>query len=184
METNIQNKISVDVAADSSSLDSLSFTGLVCIQDQQSKSPKDRGYQNNKDDQEFEFVSGTPGTSPHYLKKNSHPDMIISNSHLLPLECLLKSAQSQAANKPDYKQSPPPSLGSSKTPLDNHANHTKVYHKSNQEAKNQVKKEQPASRSWFGHKLFQSLVSPCRECHADSPTIKAHTAPQARMNLH
>ncbi|XVF25769.1 hypothetical protein REPUB_Repub13aG0242100 [Reevesia pubescens] len=175
----------MDVAADGSSLDSLSFAGLVCIQDQKSKSPIDRAYQNNKDDQEFEFVSGTPGTSSHCLKKNSHPDMIISNSHLLPLEFLLKPPQSQATNKPGYKQERPPFLGSSRMPIDNHVNHTKVSRESNQEAKNQVKKN-TASRSSFGQKLFQFqyFVSPCKECHAVTPTMKAPTAPQESIKFH
>ncbi|XVE51373.1 hypothetical protein DITRI_Ditri02bG0035000 [Diplodiscus trichospermus] len=172
MGNHTQNKISMDVAADSSSLDSLSFAGLLCIQDQQSKSPNRTGYQDNTDDQEFEFVSGTLGKSPHNLKENSHPDMLENsdNHHLLPLELLLKSAQSEAANKPGYKKSRPPSLGS-------HANQTIVSHETNEEAKNQVKRKQAASRS-FGQKLFQSFVSPCRECHAVRPTMKAHAASQ------
>lgn len=183
MGTHMQNKISMDVAADSSSpdSDSLSFAGLVCIQDQQSKSSTERVYLNNKDDQEFEFVSGTPSTSPHSLKKNCHPDMIIPNSHL-PLKFLLKSAQ--ATNKPCYKQSGASSLGSSRnTPIDNHADHTKVSHKSNQEGKNQVRKNQTATRPSFGQKLFQSFVSPCRECRAVKPTVKAHVAPQQSIKL-
>ncbi|XVF87448.1 hypothetical protein PTKIN_Ptkin18bG0120800 [Pterospermum kingtungense] len=173
MGNHMQNKISMDIAADSSSLDSLSFSGLVCIQDQQSsKSPTKRPYHHN-DDQEFEFVSST---SLHSLNKNPHPDMIISNSHLLPLEFLLKkSTQSHAG----YKQSRPPSLGSSKTPIDSRANnHTKASEKSNQEANGQVKTKQTASRSWF-----QSFVSPCRECRAESPTVKAHAAPRERVKL-
>ncbi|WRX26385.1 hypothetical protein QQP08_018872 [Theobroma cacao] len=179
MGTHMQNKISMDVAADSSSLNSLSFSGLVCIQDQQSKSPPNRAYQNNKDDQEFEFVSGT---SPHNLK-NSHPDMVISDSHLLPLEFLLKSGQSQAAKKPGNKQLRPASPGSSKMPIGNHANHSKDSHRSNRKVINQVKKGSTSSRSWFGQKLFQSFVSPCRECHAVRPTMKAHTVPQESTKL-
>ncbi|XP_021294571.1 putative E3 ubiquitin-protein ligase RING1a [Herrania umbratica] len=139
--------------------------------------PSERAYQNNKDDQEFEFVSGTPGTSPHNLKKNSHPDMAISDSHLPPLEFLLKSGQSQAANKPGNKQLRPASSGSSKMPIGNHADHSKDSHRSNRKVINQVKKGSTSSRSWFGQKLFQSFVSPCRECHAVRPTMKAHTVP-------
>ncbi|OMO65197.1 hypothetical protein COLO4_31435 [Corchorus olitorius] len=172
----MQNRISIDLASDSSSLDSLSFAGLVCIQDQQSKSPTDIVYQNNKDDQEFEFVSGTQSRSPQNLQKNC-------NGHLLPLEFLLKSRQSQATNEQDYKQSRTASLSSSKTPMDNHVNHTKVSNRSNQKVKNQVKKESTAPRSSFGLKLFHSFVSPCRECSAASPTIKAHTVPQESVKL-
>ncbi|KAK8524479.1 hypothetical protein V6N13_015500 [Hibiscus sabdariffa] len=50
----------MDVAADdsSTSLDSLSFAGLVCIHDQQSDSDPRRAY-NDKVDLDFEFVSST-----------------------------------------------------------------------------------------------------------------------------
>ncbi|KAE8732485.1 hypothetical protein F3Y22_tig00001957pilonHSYRG00015 [Hibiscus syriacus] len=48
----------MDAAADDgTSLDSLSFAGLVCIQDQLANSHPHRAY-NDKDDHEFEFISG------------------------------------------------------------------------------------------------------------------------------
>lgn len=110
----------MDAAADTTSLDSLSFAGLVCIQDQQSKPPPNRAYPSTKDDREFEFVSST------------NP------------------------------------LGSGKV-----SDHERVSRKPSQ-----GKKEQSGSRSWFGQKLLQSFVSPCRECHAVRPTTKPHTGPQ------
>ncbi|KAB2007439.1 hypothetical protein ES319_D10G030400v1 [Gossypium barbadense] len=127
MGTHKQNRISMDVAADNTSLDSLSFAGLVCIQDQQSKPPPHTAYHSNKDDQEFEFISGT------------NP------------------------------------LGSSKVSIENHATD---HERSVSREPNQGKKEQSASRSWFGQKLLLSFVSPCRECHAVRPTTKPHTGPQ------
>lgn len=159
----MQNRISMDFNAtdDSSSLDSLSFAGLVCIQDQQSKSPTKRPNRNVDNDfavdQEFEFVSGTSLQDLNNNNKNPHQchDMIISSNstHLLPLELLLKSAESQAAN-------------------------------SNREEESHDKRSKTSANSRsslsFGQKLFQSFVSPCRECQTASPTVKAHAASPAK----
>ena len=56
MATHLQNKISVDVAANKGSANSLSFAGLICIQDQQSKLPPII----KEDDPEFEFSHTRP----------------------------------------------------------------------------------------------------------------------------
>ncbi|KAK8681027.1 hypothetical protein V6N13_053434 [Hibiscus sabdariffa] len=95
-----QNKISLDVAADS-----LSFTSLVCID------------------------------------PNQH-------SKFLP-------AQSHATDK------------KSRLPM--------VSQKTSEDAKNGGQKEAYGSKSWFGRKLFQSLVSPCRECRAFKPNTPTPT---------
>ncbi|KAK8573010.1 hypothetical protein V6N13_048572 [Hibiscus sabdariffa] len=157
-----QNKISLDVAADhsSSSLDSLSFTSLVCIDPNQhskflpgrSSSAPDQSIQDH--DHEFEF------TIPHNSNKKSPSDMVFSGGggHLRPLEFFLKSAQPHASDKKSQKTS--------------------------EDAKNGGQREANGSKSWFGRKLFQSLASPCRECRAFKPSIKAPAAPQKRIKLH
>lgn len=92
---NLQNKISVNVAADNSSLDSLSFAGLVCIQDQQMKLPPN----NAKHDREFKFNPPTPDkTAPDQLSQ-SPADILISNGQLLPHTLLLQARQSQIASR-------------------------------------------------------------------------------------
>ncbi|GMI64610.1 hypothetical protein HRI_000130300 [Hibiscus trionum] len=162
---NKQNKISMDVAAEhsSSSLDSLSFASLVCIdRNQHSKSVTGTSSsapdQSNKDHgHEFEF------RIPHNPNRNYYPDKVISGGRLRPLEFLMKSAQPHATT--DNNKSRP----------------TMVSHKSNEDAKNRGRREANGSKSWFGRRLFQSLVSPCRECRAVKPSMKA---PQKRIKLH
>ncbi|KAK9033458.1 hypothetical protein V6N11_018491 [Hibiscus sabdariffa] len=50
-----------------------------------------------------------------------------------------------------------------------------VSQKTSEDAKNGGQKEAYGSKSWFGRKLFQSLVSPCRECRAFKPNTPTPT---------
>lgn len=77
MATHLQNKISVDVAADNGSSDSLSFAGFVSIQDQQSKSPPDISAKQIKKTQKFEFCHTGPGVTATDSIKYSKADLLI-----------------------------------------------------------------------------------------------------------
>lgn len=56
--------------------------------------------------------------------------------------------------------------------------------KPNHKVRNKAKKECTAASSSFGLKLFQSFLSPCRQCQTDTPTVKARTAPGENLKIH
>lgn len=173
MATHLQNKISVDVAADKGSADSLSFAGLICIQDQQSKStPIISTNQIKEDDPEFEFSHTRPHLTATDPIKYSPPDLLISNGR--NESCVVTQSS---------RGSLPTTRGRSRRPGDNTGG-MRVTFKPNHEVKIQANKERTAASSGFGRKLFQSFVSPCRQCRAITPTTKAHTAPRENLKWH
>lgn len=160
MATHLQNKISVDVAADEGSADSLSFAGLICIQDQQSKLPPII----KEDDPEFEFSHTRPHlTASDSIKYSPPDDLLVSNGR----------------NESSSRGSSPATRGYSRRP-----DGMKIKFKPNHEVRIQANTERTAASSGFGRKLFQSFFSPCRQCHAITPTAKAHTAPGENPKLH
>lgn len=168
MATHLQNKISVDVAADEGSADSLSFAGLICIQDQQSKStPIISTNQIKEDDPEFEFSHTRPHLTATDPIKYSPPD-------LLNESCVVTQSS---------RGSLPTTRGHSRRPDDNTGG-MRVTSKQNHEVRIQANKERTAASSGFGRKLFQSFVSPWRQCRAITPTTKVHTAPRENLKLH
>ncbi|KAG2687654.1 hypothetical protein I3843_09G062500 [Carya illinoinensis] len=148
MATHLQNKISVDVAADNGSSDSLSFAGFVSIQDQQSKSPPDISAKQIKKTQKFEFCHTGPGVTATDSIKYSKADLLI------PMRSDDREGGMSISDKPNHK------------------------------VRNKAKKECTAASSSFGLKLFQSFLSPCRQCQADTPTVKARTAPGENLKIH
>ncbi|KAJ4703516.1 hypothetical protein OWV82_023412 [Melia azedarach] len=152
----------MDAIAENKSTDSLSFADLVCIKDQQSNPLPTR--QLNKQDPEFEFSPATPKSTTHNLNTNSPTDVLMSNSQLQRHALLSQSEHSESKNQPTAESHNPHCVKGSQ--------------KGNHKVRNQAKKESTAKGSWFGRKLFQSFVSPCRECHARQPAAKAHTMPQ------
>lgn len=169
MATHLQNKISVDVAADKGSAESLSFAGLICIQDQQSKSPPIISTNHiKKDDQEFEFSHTRPHLTATDPIKYSPPDLLVSNGR--NESCIVTQSP---------RGSLPATRGRSRRP-----GGMKVTFKQNDEVRIQANKERTVASSGFGRKLFQSFVSPCRQCRAITPTAKAHTAPGENLKLH
>lgn len=167
MGTLHRNRVSKETKANNGSLDSLSFTDLVCIQDQQSKSIPTM--QINKHNHEFEFSTATPG--PRSITQNSPAVELIPNNQLQLHAFLCQSKQSHMNNLPCYKETSPSSQ-------DSHSRN--VSQKSNHEVRNQANKGCTAKSSSFAEKLFQSFVSPCRECHACQPTVK-HIAHHKKM---
>lgn len=165
MGTLHRNRVSKETKANNSSLDSLSFTDLVCIQDQQSESIPTN--QIGKHNHEFEFSTAIP--SPRSITQNSPAVELIPNNHLQLHAFLCQSKQSHVNNMPCYKEKLPSSQ-------DSHGR--KVSQTSIHEVRNQANKVCTAKSSSFAEKLFRSFVSPCRECHACQPTVKAHIIPQ------
>ncbi|KAJ7968591.1 Zinc finger, RING/FYVE/PHD-type [Quillaja saponaria] len=177
------NNACCDVAADSRSLDSLSFSGFLSSQDQQPKPPSNNQFSEiNKQDSEFEFGDsrGRPNSIAADPIKRSPADLLISNYQIQPQAPIHQPEQSPLTNNTTSLGtllSPHSSKRSSYSKEEGQKDCNKPHHKMSKE----VNKECTAPRSWFGQKVFQSFVSPCRECRAVEPTAKGHTI--ARKNI-
>lgn len=180
METKLRNKISKDAAADNSSAESLSFAGLVCIQDQQSQSPNISANQINKQDPEFEFGRTRPDLNATDPIKYFPADLLISDDKIQPEAFLLQSKRShlitQSSQDLLLAQDSLPATRSSSRRSSANTSGMKVSDKPNHMVNNQENRH-TAERSSFGRRLFQTFLSPCRQCHAITPTVKAHTVP-------
>ncbi|KAF3451447.1 hypothetical protein FNV43_RR07542 [Rhamnella rubrinervis] len=163
--------MSVDVAADSASLDSLSFAGLVCIQDQQRKSPptNNTAKQIHKQDPEFEFSRSRPQSTTSSPTKSPPTDLFISNGQLLPQSYPPQPKKHQVINQQHGR-----GLVPSTHPHCERSSGTKVSDRQYQEQRKQVKEKHAAPKSSFGWELFKSFVSPCRKCQAANSIVKAH----------
>lgn len=184
MATYLQNKISSDVAADNCSLDSLSFAGYLSIQDQQSTlSPLNRDRGSDKDkDRQLEVSTAAPHTIAHNLNKKPPTVTKISRSQLLPQAFLYQLKQSRATNEHDHKRLSPAS-GTRRRSTDSKNDSAKTSPRSNHQVRKKANREDTVSSSWFGQKLFQSFVSPCRECHV-KPTMKEDSKGPVKFNSH
>ncbi|KAF8039863.1 hypothetical protein BT93_B2160 [Corymbia citriodora subsp. variegata] len=175
MGTRLQNKISVDVAADNSSLDSLSFAGLVCIQDQQTKLPPN----NAKHDREFKFSPPTPDKATPDQLSHSPADILISNGQLLPHTLLFQAQQSQIASRTYSRGSPQETQMNNKNFDKKNKGCTEDIHKTNRGINDQATKESTSPSSWIGRKMH-CVIFPCRECHATNPIAKAKSKQRER----
>lgn len=183
MAARLQNKISMDTAADSCSLNSFSFSGLLCVQDQQSKSlPTNRANQIHKQGTEFEFGHTTPQSIVTDPIKHYPADLLISNGQIIPKAIVLQSTQHVLTNQPCIKDSVRAACTSSKRSTDNTGGTETA--KPNPEFGNQEKKENPAPGSWFGQKIFKSFLFPCKECRVSKPTQRGHRIPEENGKLH
>lgn len=142
------------MAADFASSESLSFAGLVCIQDQR-EAP-----QVQKQDHEFEFsCSNIPVSIIGNPNKNLSADKLYSNSQTAP-------SKHQAPQKTG--------LGDllSEIPAHRKRSDTKLI----SQVKKTATQKSSAERKSFGQKLFSSFSRPCRTCRSLEPTprIKQH----------
>ncbi|BAT73707.1 hypothetical protein LR48_Vigan01g057000 [Vigna angularis] len=156
---------------DSISTDSLSFAGLVSVQDQHPKVPTHYYHQVSKQDFDFEFSTITDLNSSANPFKITPADVLISDGKIQPFK----------PNRPAILD-PPISLRSLLA-ID-HANakmscgQTRKYGDQRVKARNHKSKERNVTRTWFGHKVFRSFLSPCRKCQATQPgAIKGQSVP-------
>lgn len=183
MASRLQNKISVDVAADRSSADSFSFAGLLCVQDQQSKSLQcNKANQIHKRGTEFEF-STTEESFVADPIKHCPADLLISNGQIVPQPIKFQSAQHTAAKQQRKKASARATRTSSKRSTD-YTSGTQASEKPNPEHTSLEKKEHAVPSSWFGRKIFKSFFFPCKESQAVKPTLRANRKPEGNGKLH
>ncbi|KAM1792985.1 hypothetical protein ACFX12_036782 [Malus domestica] len=173
MAARLQNKITVDAAADSNSLDSLSFAGLICVQDQQSKClpPTNKANQIHKQDTEFEF-SHTESIVTDPIK-HYPADLLISNGQIVPKATAFESTQRLKTDQLSINGPVRATRTRNKRSSETNGG-TEVYAKPIPESRNQEKKEKPESRSSLGKKIFKSFFFPCKECQVAKPIKGAH----------
>lgn len=157
-------------AEDSISADSLSFAGLVSIQDQNSKPPipnhTTHYYKVSKQDLDFEF-----STIQEHLNSGSNPfkitpaDVLISNGKIKPFQ----------PNRPIITDHP---ISLRSLLAIDHVNskmssvQARKYDEQRVKARNHKSKERSViTKTWFGHKVFRSFLSPCRKCQATQPGV-------------
>lgn len=108
MVTYLSNKISMDVSADSSSCESLSFAGLPSIQDLQPKTPPTNSTnQIKKQNHEFEFGQKTPVSTVNNSNKSCPAEKSTSNGQLQLQAFLCQSKQTKVTQKPGSKGATP-----------------------------------------------------------------------------
>ncbi|XP_027366092.1 uncharacterized protein LOC113872601 [Abrus precatorius] len=181
------NMLISHVADDSISLDSLSFSGLVAIQDQQPKLPppnQTKGYQVSKHDPEFEFTSTK--TNLNFAVnpiKTTPADRLISNGQLQPQALAFQTKQSLITNPPGYPNSLITTHSSSKMSSRKTGSAMKYHEKLNKASKH-TNKESTVTRTGFGQKM-KSFLSPCRECRTIKPgAVKAQTVPGENLKIY
>ncbi|QCD84385.1 hypothetical protein DEO72_LG2g4737 [Vigna unguiculata] len=163
---------------DSISTDSLSFAGLVSVQEQHPKAPTHNHnthhyyHQVTKQDLDFEFSTIKDLNSSANPFKTTPADVLISDGKIQPFK----------PNGPGISD-PPISLRSllaidHANAKNNASGQTRKYGDQRVKARNHKSKERSATRTWFGHKVFRSFLSPCRKCQASQPgAIKGQIVP-------
>ncbi|GFS46345.1 hypothetical protein Acr_00g0101620 [Actinidia rufa] len=197
MATNRQKKPSSDAAADISSADSLSFQGLVCVQDQNPKRPQIGcvlPLPPPKYNPDFVFGHSTPDSTAGNPNKICSADLLFSNGQLLPQAIQSDSNQSQVPGHVNSKDSLPitrrsrsnSSSNSCMRSNDNEFSFSKATKKPNDDVRNQANKNRDNGNRSFSQKIFKSLAAPCRGCHAIEPSrsMKVQTLQQQSLKSH
>ncbi|KAK4439967.1 hypothetical protein Salat_0331600 [Sesamum alatum] len=163
------------VSADFTSSDSLSFSGLVCIQDQQSTCPPahllpttlGKGSPGmHQPEQGFEFSCSTASS-------------IIGSPNNFPAEKKLPDGQPAAKNC-SYPNQVPKQIGLAEllSPIPDHRRTTNVRSSNrmqNSEVKRTAKEKRTAGRKSIGQKIFSSFATPCRDCRTIEPNPRVNT---------
>lgn len=176
MGTNLPKMTSFDVSTENSLSRSLSFTALVCVPEQHLKSQSNNAIQSQtrKQDPEFEFVSAKAGSGTTHPIKNSPADTSISNGPLLLQAFLSPSNHFQMTKHPSSGDRSAGRQSSSKRSSRIQASPGNP----SLQVRNQANKDQTTKRPWFGSRILQLFVSPCRESHALEPSRKGHAIPR------
>ncbi|XP_020234606.1 uncharacterized protein LOC109814558 [Cajanus cajan] len=180
------NKLTSHASDNSTALDSLSFSDLVSIQEQQPKSPspnRAKQYQVSKYDPEFEFTSTNANfNSVVNTIKITSADQLISNGQLRPQALSMQTNQSLITKPPNSSRSLLATNSSSKMSCGKTGN-TKKYHEQNK-ASNHTNKKSMVTRTGFGQKM-KSFLSPCRECRdIKQGAVKAQTVPGENLKIY
>ncbi|KAI5657134.1 hypothetical protein M9H77_25927 [Catharanthus roseus] len=162
----------LDASADATSGESLSFTGLVCIQDQHLTTPKDYAQLlplARKASQEFEFRHATTASTTAVLGNNYSAQKMFANGHLQPHAVPICSDKSRTVKQTSSKRAMQSaqceiSISEIKSTSD------KCTRKSNTKVRNRIDQIHTSRGKGFGQKIFKSFATPCRDCRTIEPT--------------
>lgn len=142
--------MSPDLPADVASSESLSFAGLVCIQDQCSNPVKEVA-KLKKQEPEFEFKYMAQCPNERYEEGEG---LFPNGQHLSPEATAVLSNQPRVVKRMELEDFLSPTEG-------------------NRRRAEQMNKK-PTARKSFSQKLFQSFVKPCNNCRAvqTTPSVK------------
>lgn len=165
--------ISKDAAAETVSTDSLSFAGLIRIEEKSYESPKvhasptKKDARRGKEDLDFEFNSVIDKSIDNVSNKNSLADVLFANGHLVPQANQSQTNESGELEHVNSKQSSRPPRSSKKIAGGKKLGAT-------ESATNKANKQSTTAGQWFGQKIIKSIATPCRDCRAiqPSPSIK------------
>lgn len=158
--------MSPDVSDDVTSCESLSFTSLVCIQNQH-LTPQ-RGYTSSlthgrKASQEFEFSHATAASRNKYSAET-----MVSNSHLEPHAKPFSSNQT-ASGETTSSKLVIPSAQSKHSRSDFAQTLGKPTRKVNTKVRNETDQNRTSGRQGFGQRIFKSFTTPCKDCRTIEP---------------
>lgn len=181
MDTWQGNKLTSHVEADSISL---SFSGLVSIQDQQPKLPSPnqaKHYQVSKQDPEFEFTTTKANLNSAVDPIKITPaDLLISNSQLQPQALAFQTNQSLIPSS----LSPSLAIPNSRKMSSGKTGSASKYHEKLDKASKHTNMESTVRRARFGQKM-KCFLSPCRNSIAIQPgAAKAQTAPGENFKIY
>lgn len=183
------NKPPTKLVSDSISMDSLSFSGLVSIQDQQKNLPSPpkqaKHFQVSKHDQEFEFTNPKVNlNSPVSPIKITPADQLISNGQLQlqPQAFAFETTQNLIVTPTSSSRSLLASHISSEMSSGKTGSSMK-YHELGK-AKKHTNKQNTMKRTGFCQKIM-SFLSPCRECRtAKQGAVKAQTVQRENLKIY
>ncbi|KAH6773684.1 hypothetical protein C2S51_012088 [Perilla frutescens var. frutescens] len=156
-----------DVAADSPSSESLSFAGLICVQDKKGSTKV------QKEDLEFESNRSNASSKTGSPNKTFPADKLISNDHLATTIYTSPHQASKQIPLENFLQIP----GNRRESDMKQTKHKCNSRKQISQVKRITNEKHTAGERSFGQKLFSSFATPCRDCRSSQPTpsIKQHT---------
>jgi hypothetical protein len=187
MDTRKGNKLPSKFVSDSISMDSLSFSGYVSIQDQQTKLPpppnQTKHFQVSKHELEFEFTNMKANLNSAVNPIKTTPaDQLISNGQLQPQAFAFQTTQNLIINPTSSSRSLLAThigseMSSGKT------GNTMKYHELGKSNKHTNKESSVRKIGFF--KKIKTFLSPCRECRTVKPgAVKAQTVQRENIKIY
>ena len=188
MASCLQGKSRSSDEAENSSVDSLSFAGLLSTQDQKLQSPPTMSrHQTRKQHSDFAFCQTGHGIDAADPSKYPPADLLISNGRVIPQAFVFHQKQRPQIdnNQPHWKGSSTARLAQRKRSASDKRGSKEGSNRQKKNTRNHTKAEpNNTSRSGLAWNLFKSFVSPCRECKAVKPAVKTKAMPRESFKLH
>lgn len=189
MDTKKGNKPPSKVVTDSLSMDSLSFSGYVSIQDQQQNFPSPpnqaKHFQVSKLDLDFEFTNPKANLNSAVNPIKITPaDQLISNGQLQPKAFAFQTTPQSLIINPTSSSRSLLATHISSEMSSGKKGSTMKYHELGKASKHATNKQSTVTRKGFGQRV-KSFLSPCRECKIVKPcAVKAQTVQRENFKIY